>query len=481
MRGLLQGESLRSRSLILAGGTVFGQLLGAIAAPILTRLYSAEDLGHLAVYVSIVTIVGGVSTLKYDMAVVLPDNDEQASRLLLTALISVGMTVLVASLLLLASHGAVLALLGADVLSRYWWLVPLGVGVVGLVQALAMWSLRVRDYRQIARSRIAQGGTMTVAQIAGGVAGFGPVGLAAGHLLGMASAAAALAGSLRGAVCNRSLRRGLLDDMKRYRKFPLFSAPSGLMNALSSQTPVLLLSALFNASAAGMYSLGQRVIQTPMNVVSQAVAQAFLSEAPESCRQDRLPLLVAGTLRRLVRVGLPPILAVALFAPAAFGLIFGSSWAEAGTYAQVLAPWLLAVFVGSPLSTIGSVLEKQKGDYIFNATLLVARVGAFYFFAGFASPYTSVVVFGVVSFLWWVGYICWLLRIGGVTMASIAPVFKECLPAIGVVIALYVIYLPLQGDAAACLAVVGIAAGVLMGASGTRSSGKIPRRASSGS
>ena len=58
-------------------------------------------------------------------------------------------------------------------------------------------------------------------------------------------------------------------------------------------------------------------------------------------------------------LGLGPTLAIVVVAPFAFGLVFGSAWAEAGLYAAILAPMQYLQMITSPLSGILTVLERQ--------------------------------------------------------------------------------------------------------------------------
>ena len=70
----------------LTSGTVIGQLLLLAASPVVTRLYSAEDFGVFGVFVSFVSILSVVSSLRYQIAIPIPEDDRQASNLAALAL-----------------------------------------------------------------------------------------------------------------------------------------------------------------------------------------------------------------------------------------------------------------------------------------------------------------------------------------------------------------------------------------------------------
>ena len=64
--------------LTLMSGTVLAQAIPIAITPILSRIYTEEDFGILAIYVSIATIVSVIATGRYEMAILLPREDEDA-------------------------------------------------------------------------------------------------------------------------------------------------------------------------------------------------------------------------------------------------------------------------------------------------------------------------------------------------------------------------------------------------------------------
>jgi len=88
-----------------------------------------------------------------------------------------------------------------------------------------------------------------------------------------------------------------------------------------------------------------------------------------------------------------------------FGFILGAEWGVAGSYAGLLAPWMLLVFATSPVSIVFAVLDKQKESFEWSlystltglGTAATAAIGAALAqFVGFAATFTLV---GVLSLL----------------------------------------------------------------------------------
>ena len=75
-------QSASSRNVLkLAGGSAGSQLISVAAAPILTRLYGPESFGVLATFASILALLNVVSSLRYELAIAVPKDDDEAIAL----------------------------------------------------------------------------------------------------------------------------------------------------------------------------------------------------------------------------------------------------------------------------------------------------------------------------------------------------------------------------------------------------------------
>src|SRR5690606_25977012 len=93
-----------------------------------------------------------------------------------------------------------------------------------------------------------------------------------------------------------------------------------------------------------------------------------------------------------------------------FVWVFGESWRQAGEFARWMVPWLYLVFVSSPLSSIFSVLEKQKEGMVFQVILFGTRLFALYAGAMTGSVVIAVASFSIAGAICWLGFLFWLGR-----------------------------------------------------------------------
>ena len=73
--------------LTLMTGTTIAQAIPIAISPILTRIYTPEDFGVLALFVAITSIFGSIANGRYELAIMLPKKDENAINIFALGLI----------------------------------------------------------------------------------------------------------------------------------------------------------------------------------------------------------------------------------------------------------------------------------------------------------------------------------------------------------------------------------------------------------
>ncbi|WP_019558163.1 lipopolysaccharide biosynthesis protein [Thioalkalivibrio sp. ALE12] len=399
---------------VLAGGTAAGQIIVVAASPILTRLYSPEDFGLLAVYAGLLGILGVIASLRYQLAIPLPESDEEAaSVVVLSLLVVLGMTA-VSAVIVWVWGGPITATLNTPALAPYLWLLPIGLFLSGVYQVFNYWAIRVKAFPAIARTKLTQALSMVGLQL-GGYA-LGPVALLLGQVSGQAAGTSSL-GLLTIRRKWATFRQVRLPDIrwaaKRYRRFPIYSSWGGIFNKAGTELPLILFAALFSPAAAGIYMLAHRVLAMPMQLVGKAVGDVFFSSASDAYRDGNLKQLVKNVNGILAYIAMPPTLVLIVFGPDLFAFVFGSEWRQAGHFAQWMAPFLYFNFISSPISTLNSVLEKQAHALAFQSAILVGRVVVLTVAANTGGVVLAVATFALFSAGMWAGWLFWLLRISG--------------------------------------------------------------------
>jgi O-antigen/teichoic acid export membrane protein len=387
---------------VIAGATVAGQALTLLLSPVLSRMYSPADFGLYGVFLSLVTILNVVGTLRYELAIPLADDEVSAVNLLVVGLIANASIIGLLALCVPVFSEPLAAWIGTPELADYLWLLPLTLLATGVYYLLTYWAIRNRRYNVLARRNIYYSLGQAVTTTGLGLLGFRPVGLLlgtfAGHMTGALAVARSLVTRERALFAQVSTRRMIL-VARRYVRFPLLSSWSGFVNSAGTVVPLLLLSKYFGPTVTGWFVLTTRVVGAPSAFVGEAVAHVYLGELAMRARLDPRALrrLFVTSFRRLLAVGTAAIIVISAPAPLWFPVVFGDRWREAGRYALCLIPLYIAQFVATPLASTLAIFERQDLQLAWDCLRLVCSVASIVVPAHLgASALVTIGIFGSV-------------------------------------------------------------------------------------
>lgn len=411
---LLPAGSLGRSVSILIGGAAVGQGLVAISSVVINRLYSPASFGQYGAASALVAVLVSVGSLKYEVAIPLPRDENRAANLLaLSILVAIGLAAVLGLVLIVAGR-SVLHVFHADALLPYVWLLILAQLGGTVYMALLSFAIRLKQFRDIAKTRITQSVASVGTQIVLGLVSGSPVGLMAGETAGLTAGTGRL-GRQAWHASSTAIRQVSLAGIgaagRRYRRFAILSTPAALLNSIGFYAPLLLIAALFGARTGGLFAFGQRLIQAPVALLTMSIAQVFVAEAAVLARDDprELRALFSRTVRRLAMLGTPVVLALAVAAPLLSSPVFGRRWEQAGVYVAILAPFYLCQLAASPLGGTLDVLERQDlhlirellrvtitcGAIVLASALSLSAVDAVAVFS--ASGSVAYVVYGLIS------------------------------------------------------------------------------------
>jgi O-antigen/teichoic acid export membrane protein len=377
-RQILATDFLRGVGLI-AGGAVIAQVLPVLLTPLLTRLYAPEDMAHLGLYTSYLSFCANASTLGFSLAIVSGRSERESGMLTAAALLAVVPT----SVLFSAGLSSLIYfdVVGFGALPQ-WVAIPmwLSLTLTGVFFSLRYWLIRAGSYARISQATVTQSVGRMLTQVLLGVIGRGWTGLVAGEVVGRASGLIRMWKSAEPSLSKAwhgVSRAELWQTATIFKKFPLLTAPSAMLNSLSLVLPVPLFAAYFGLFEAGQFAVAHRVLALPLSLIGASVADVFhgrLSivsrEAPE--RAFRLFRLVAIGL---LLVGILPLLIVGIAGERIFPWLLGDQWMLAGLIASAIVPWTLMEFVVGPLSRVVLVYRGQEFKLIYDILAIISVVG----------------------------------------------------------------------------------------------------------
>lgn len=427
-----------SNVLKLVSGSVIAQILAIVLIPIITRLYTPEDYGLFSLILAITGIIAIFSSLSYQLAIMLPKEDRDAAHIVALCCGLILFSSVMAGFILFFFANPIANALNAPVLDQYLWFVPFLVFFTATFSVLTYWNSRKKRFGISAFAQVTNSLSSKGIQIGMGFAAPSPFGLISGNIIGYFCAIIVI---LKGFREDLNLFKGItklkIKELAiRYKKFPLFTSWSTTANTISTQIAPLLLVYFYSPLIVGYYAIAHQVVQMPMGLIGSAIGQVFFQKASEEKnRTGSISNVVHGVHRRLVSIGIFPMLLMLIIGEDIFTIVLGKQWDIAGLYAKILVPWLLLVFIASPLSTVFSILERQHIDFSFNLAILSSRIGVLCIGGIFLDPVGTLILFSITGVIFWGWLNLYLLKISNISMKEgLTDYIHYCM--IGLVIAL---------------------------------------------
>jgi len=373
---ILKSNSFIRNTSLLASGILLSQIISIVSSPLISRIYTPSDFGALHIFLSFITILTVISTLKFELAIPLPEEDETAFYLLMASVVFVSVFSALIAIALYLFKPIIINWFDLKRISDYFYLIPIGIFFAGVYLILNYWAIRKKKFNLIAKTKIKQATFGVGTQIGLGLLGVKPLGLLIGAIFKRASGFIALSKLVledKHFFTQLTVKK-LNFVIKRYKKFPLISSQSALLNVLGLNLPILLLAHFYGSKKVGFFSLTLLVVNVPLTTLGRSLSQVFISESSELIKTDikKLKKLYLKIIRNLLIIGIIPCLILILWAPVLFPFIFGDGWHLSGKITQNLAIMYLIQFVTVPTSQLLTIMENQEIQLIWDALRLLA-------------------------------------------------------------------------------------------------------------
>ena len=400
---LFRSEYIRNISKVSIG-VLIAQTLSILLSPIITRLYSPSEFGVFSLYVSIVLVIEVCACLRYEMTIVLAEDEEKASRLfwlssLIMSLISILVAIVVLCLFVISRY---------QILSFSFWneiyiLMPLSVFAISAVNILTLWCTRKKYFSLLT---FIQAGLVIINNILSILAGLYISGKGEYLIYSQLSSyviIALIAGIIvankdKGLFKNLSIRR-FRELFLEYKRMALYNTPASVVNIFSQRLPAYTFPRAYGLTSVGYYDLVYRILKLPSQVVGNAIRNVFFQKASEDYKTyGTFAEPLSNNVKALVRLSILPFCLIGAFSTWLFPVIFGSEWVDSGWYVIALLPWLATSFIVVPISSAVSITSQDNKFFKLQVYCLIVRIIVIVLGAKlFANPVYTVACFSFVG------------------------------------------------------------------------------------
>lgn len=359
--------SIRSNFKTMLTGTMLSQLIPIAFTPILTRLFTPDDFGVFAFYLSIVVIVCAFNSGKYEQSIPLVSTDKQADNLLIgTLLIIFGVTVI----LYIATYFIWLQeITELNKIGNMIWLLPLSAALLSIYQALTYWQNRKSNFKKISKNLTFQSGVNVIVSIV-----FGLLGSKSGLIYGDFFAKLFSSFNLFGKFEKINWNLIKLSYIK-YIDSPKYLVPATLLNATAKQLPIIIFGLLFLPKTIGFLLVAQRVFQSPIGIVSVSLSQVLLNKMSVDFREKgNCKTIYNKAFLFLSLLPIPAAVIIYLFIDKLVILFFGAAWEELGLLIKILFPFYYIYFVSGTLNIVLIAAGKKKINLLMQIIYFIGTI-----------------------------------------------------------------------------------------------------------
>jgi len=355
----LKPKSEFSRNVLtLMTGTTIAQAIPIAISPILTRIYTPEDFGMFALYMSVASILSVVATGRYELAIMLPKKDEDVINIVALSIFISFFVSFIALLIVSIFNAQITNLLGNPEISSWLYFIPISVFLTGMYQSFNYWSNRKKQYKRLATSRVIQSGTTATTNLSMGFfSGFGSGGLILSGVLGQGMATAILGKMVWGEDKYRLKeikRLKIFALAKRYIKFPKYDMPSSIIYTIYSNMAIIFFTKFFETSVSGFYFFANRIIKTPFSFFISAFSDVFYQKLSKSKNYNEIAKEINQFSIKLFTITIVPFLIIIYSSYFYVEFIFGEEWKELYIYIMIFS---MPIYIGLLLAPYGHVLK----------------------------------------------------------------------------------------------------------------------------
>jgi O-antigen/teichoic acid export membrane protein len=407
---LIPGRLVFSKGvLILLSGSIIAQVIPFLVSPFLSRLFSPSSFAWLALLMAAFNPLSYLVCGRYDVAMMLPPEEKESYGLAyLSWFFSFVVFLLIGVFSLLHFQG-----LWSSFIPAGWntilVLLPFMLLCTGIYQPMNYLLQRKEKHRLLSLTKIVQTGLVALLSLVFGLFAL-PHGLLSAYAIGWLMLAL-------WSVCffffSNDLKLPPPSEINlralafRYRDFPLFNMPAGVIHALTIALPVFCFNHFFPGDDAGYFAFCRQILIAPVGLIANAFSQVYFEKFATAWREKKSfrPMLPA-MYKPLIGFALLILIPVAVFGPFLFALFFGEHWGRAGLFAswQVFASAIALVTL--PLSSLIPATGRVKISAAWQWGFFLLSLLPF--FLSFSGPEALVLYFSVAEF---VAYLVFLLII----------------------------------------------------------------------
>ena len=365
---------------LLFSGNIIAQLIPFVLAPIITRIFSPEDIGVHGNFIALVTLISIIANGRLELAIVLPQSNKIAIQLIKLGLkISICISLISFSILFIKSP--LEAFYKTNLLSQFLPLISITVLTISTHNLFIQWLVRNKLFKSISLIKIALSLITNLSFITLGWLGYGVSGLIYGYIIGFGITTIILLFLSKNTLSWNSRKvKSDLELIKEYKEFPLINSLHAFSDILFQDFIILaMITSYYGIATTGLYVIMMKYLKAPTRFIGSAIGQVFYPEANRN-RIEQKPTkhLLIKSIQITLVAAIPVTAIILIFGPKLFGWYLGSEWVEVGYFSRIMILPIILGLISSPISSTPIIYNQQKTSFIINLCGMITALIVFY-------------------------------------------------------------------------------------------------------
>ncbi|OCS83279.1 lipopolysaccharide biosynthesis protein [Caryophanon tenue] len=354
---------------ILFRGTLLAQLIPFITLPLITRVFNPDEFGEYSLYLTCVTIGVIIATLRLEVAI--PIMSKHSLHKDLTQIVTIS---IINSLFL-----GFLFFIGLNLFDKFTiyntyflsGIYTFSIIIMSYYQIYYQYGIKEGKFKELSNNKWLSQLILAVFLIVFGWAlnQYMIIALLLSQLIWIIH----LQKKLNFSINIKSVEmKNLKSTLVKYKKFPKFQLPIQLLNTFSLNSMIVSVSFLYSSTELGFYSLTERLLRSPINILGSVTADIFKNMSSKEMDEKGNSLKSYGKIMTFNFVtGIILFSFLYLFIDEIILYFFGETWVLSAVYSKYLIPSLFTMYVFFPVNYLYIVYDAQKIDLSIQTVQLV--------------------------------------------------------------------------------------------------------------
>lgn len=375
-----------------------GQLMIFMVTPILSRIYSPEQFGLFAIFMSVVALVTSVIGLRYESLIHIVKDQEVNNVIILAFFSMLVLILLVITIIWLGIPQFFFPPINN--LGKHIWAIPISV-VAGFMLILVNFiTLRKNNFTANCILRTLQPtfyiisaifyirGDLVLAQV---------FSLVVAALCGVLYVSRDLGGFKLGSIVALAIR---------FKKYPTILTFTTLLDVAALSLPIFFISFTYGHEVTGNFSQLQRLVGAPILLASAALGQVFFKYSGEHFRAgETSKLLMWKIVKFLALIALILLLLLVFIGEPLLALFLGENWRVDTVFLLLVTIPLYAKTVVSPITTIFLTHHKLNCVIKWQSCYFLSTLTVLYLTTKFLKLEIFLLIFCVHEIFWYSIYL----------------------------------------------------------------------------